>query len=398
MAQRIGVAGYGARGRWLAQEAARAGADITAICDPSERSRSQARLDWPDARVVSHLDELLGAPSGPAFDTPSGPPLAALIVAAPDDRHARLAAAALRRGVPVFCEKPMATTLADCDALLAAAYRTGTRLYLGHNMRHMPVVQVMKRLVEAGRIGEVQAVWCRHFVGHGGDYYFKDWHADRSHSGGLLLQKGAHDIDVIHYLAGAYTRRASAVGALQVYGRIADRRDRRDQRMDEWFSLDNWPPLSLTGLNPVVDVEDISQVNLVLGDGRLASYEQCHFTPDYWRNYTVIGAEGRIENRGDGAGAVVGLWNRRTAGWSEPQETFLVPDAAGGHGGADAAMMAEFLRFAAEGGPTTTSPLAAREAVATGLAATESLRGAGGLLDVPPPDPAVAAYFEAGQP
>ena len=36
--------------------------------------------------------------------------------------------------------------------------------------------------------------------------------------------------------------------------------------------------------------------------GVLASYEQCHFAPDYWRNYTVIGTEGRIENFGDGEG------------------------------------------------------------------------------------------------
>ena len=73
----------------------------------------------------------------------------------------------------------------------------------------------------------MKAVWCRHFVGNGGDYYFKDWHADRRRPTGLLLQKGAHDIDVIHWLAGGYDRRVSAMGALAVYGDITDRRDRR---------------------------------------------------------------------------------------------------------------------------------------------------------------------------
>ena len=53
-----------------------------------------------------------------------------------------------------------------------------------------------------GHIGEVKAGWCRHFVGWGGDFYFKDWHADRTKSTGLLLQKGAHDIDVLHWLCG----------------------------------------------------------------------------------------------------------------------------------------------------------------------------------------------------
>lgn len=80
----------------------------------------------------------------------------------------------------------------------------------------MPVVTQMRELVHAGAIGEMQSVWCRHFVGHGGDYYFKDWHADRSRSTGLLLQKGAHDLDVIHWLAGGYTCRVSAFGDLRV--------------------------------------------------------------------------------------------------------------------------------------------------------------------------------------
>jgi hypothetical protein len=63
--------------------------------------------------------------------------------------------------------------------------------------------------------------------------------------------------------------------------------------MKEWFSLDNWPPLAQTGLNPVVDVEDLSMVLMRLESGAMASYQQCHFTPDYWRNFTVIGTEER---------------------------------------------------------------------------------------------------------
>ena len=43
-------------------------------------------------------------------------------------------------------------------------------------------------------------------------------------------------------------------------------------------------------------------LQMTLDNGVLASYQQCHFTPDYWRNYTVIGDAGRIENMGDGAG------------------------------------------------------------------------------------------------
>ncbi|VXC28558.1 Predicted dehydrogenase [Microbacterium sp. 8M] len=385
---RIGIVGYGARSRSLREEAHRPGrgSHIAAVCDSAASARETARADLPDALITDSLDELLT----------SG--LDAVLVLTPDDAHAAVAIRALEAGVAVFCEKPMAIDLADADEMLATARRTGTRVYIGHNMRHMPVITLMRELIAEGRIGEVKAIWCRHFVGHGGDYYFKDWHADRRRTTGLLLQKGAHDIDVIHWLAGAYADRVAAMGSLSVYGGIDDRRDRSGERMPDWFSLDNWPPTSLTGLHPVVDVEDISMVNLHLTNGVLASYQQCHFTPDYWRNYTVIGTEGRIENLDDAPGGTVALWNTRHRGAAAPDETFTIPDVGdAGHGGADALLIAEFLRFVRDGGLTETSPIAAREAVAAGILATDSLRGDGSAIAVPPLDPDLVAYFERGQ-
>ncbi|MFP1601113.1 Gfo/Idh/MocA family protein [Microbacterium sp. 2216-1] len=384
---KIGIIGFGARAS-LRREVHRPeeGSRVTAVCDPAERAREDARRELPDALITDSLDELLA----------SG--VDAVMVLTPDHTHAEISIRALEAGVPVFCEKPLAIDLADADAMLETARRTGTRLYIGHNMRHMPVVTLMRRLIQEGRIGEVKAVWCRHFVGHGGDYYFKDWHADRTRTTGLLLQKGAHDIDVIHWLAGAYTEQVAAMGELSVYGGIDDRRDRTGERMPDWFSLDNWPPTSLDGLHPTVDVEDISMVNMRLAGGVMASYQQCHFTPDYWRNYTVIGTEGRIENIGDSSGGEVRLWNRRHRGYAEADETFPIesaPDA--GHDGADGLLVAEFLRFVRDGGLTETSPVAARESVAAGILATQSLRADGSAIDVPALDEDLVAYFARGQ-
>ena len=383
----IGIIGFGARST-LQEEVHRPGhgSRITAVCDLAPRAREDARALVPDALITDSLDELLA----------SG--VDAVMVLTPDDTHAALTIRALEAGVPVFCEKPLAIDLADADRMLETARRTGTRLYIGHNMRHMPVITLMRGLIQDGRIGQVKAVWVRHFVGHGGDFYFKDWHADRSRTTGRPLQKGAHDLAIIHWLAGAYTEQVAAMGGLSVYGDITDRRDRAGERMPDWFSMDNWPPTALTGLHPVVDVEDISMVNLRLEGGIFASYQQCHFTPDYWRNYTVIGTEGRIENFGDVAGSEVRLWNRRHAGAADGDEVFIVPEVPdAGHDGADALLVAEFLRFVRHGGLTATSPVAAREAVAAGILATASLRGDGSAISVPPLDPELVAYFERGQ-
>ncbi|MGQ4508866.1 Gfo/Idh/MocA family protein [Dermabacteraceae bacterium P13128] len=384
---RIGIIGYGARGG-LAKHAHKPGegSAVVAVCDPTERGLADAREAFGDsAAYVGELDELLALE------------LDAVMILAPDYAHASIARRTLAAGLPTFCEKPLAISLEDADDLLDLAKRHRARLYVGHNMRHMPVVRQMKRLIDEGRIGRVRAIWCRHFVGAGGDFYFKDWHAERERVNTLLLQKGAHDIDVIHWLAGGYTRRVSGVGKLAVYGDITDRRDNSDRRMWDWYSADNWPPTAQKELNPVVDVEDISMLQMELDNGVLASYQQCHFTPDYWRNYTIIGDAGRIENMGDNGGDFIYLWDSRRGGAGKPDAVEVIARESGGHGGADPNLVAEFLRFARAGGHTEVSAVAAREAVATGCVGADSLRAGGGMLPVPPLAAEVRQYFDAGQ-
>jgi predicted dehydrogenase len=383
---RIGIIGLGVRSE-IAVYAHRpgAGSRIVAACDIDLHRLARARDIDSGIRLVRDYQDLLDGS------------LDAVFVLTPDYTHEPIATATLEAGIPTFVEKPLATTVESCDRILATAQRHGTPLYVGHNMRHAPAVLTMQDLIERGAIGEVRAIWCRHFVGHGGDYYFRDWHADRRHTTSLLLQKGVHDLDIIHWLAGAYTARVNALGGLVVYGAVTDRENRPGQLMTDWFDPErNWPPSTLRGLNPVIDVEDLSMVNLALRNGVLASYQQCHFTPDYWRNYTVIGTAGRLENFGDvDEGAIVKVWNRRSGYREQADLTLAVPYREGGHGGADRSVVEEFLRLVAEGVPTITSPVAARYAVATAWAATQSLRTDGMPVDVPTLEPSVASHFDS---
>lgn len=381
---RVGVIGAGGRGV-LARHAHQpgAGARVVACCDISAAARERSRA-WYGEEIFTTSD----------YRALLERPLDAVFVCSPDSMHAEHALAALASAPAVYLEKPMAITIADCDRILQAAAAHGARLYLGHNMRHMAFVRTMKDLIDQGAIGVVKAGWCRHFVGHGGDFYFKDWHAERRNTTSLLLQKAVHDIDVLHWLCGGYTRRVNALGGLTLYDQIADRHA-PEERGDSSTRLEHWPPLAQTGMHPHIDVEDLSMMQMQLDNGVFAAYQQCHYTPDYWRNYTIIGTEGRIENFGNTeAGTVVKLWNTRRWEYGEADATFPIAADSGSHGGADARIVAEFVRFAREGGPVSTSPIAARYGVAAGYLATESLRSGGVPLDVPPVDPAVRSYFE----
>lgn len=384
---RLGVVGYGNRGV-IAQRAAELDGDasVVAVADPSPYGNDRAVRDFGDTVVI-----------GPTVDTLIDAHVDAAFVTSPDHLHAEHAIALLEAGVPTFVDKPLATSLDDADRMLETAFHTGTRLYVGHNMRLMPVFTTMRRLIDEGMIGEVKAVWCRHFIGDGGDRFFKDWHADRTKVGSLLLQKASHDIDIIHLLSGGYAARVSGMGGETLYNQISDRADRSGQVIREWISREeNWPPLSQKGMAPVMDVEDLSMVHMQLDNGVFASYQECHYTPDYWRNYTVIGTEGRMENFGmSSETGVIRVWNRRTEYTASGDIEVPIPAAEGGHNGADPILFEEFLAFIRTGRKTRISPIAARNAVAAAALATDSLRQGSTPQAVPPLRAELLDHFAA---
>ncbi|MFA9478937.1 Gfo/Idh/MocA family oxidoreductase [Phycisphaerales bacterium AB-hyl4] len=172
------------------------------------------------------------------------------------------------------------------------------------------------------------------------------------------------------------------MGKLSVYNQVKNRRA-SDEKVSVVFDKANWPPLAQTNLSPVIDVEHHSMILMQLDNGVQASYQQCHYTPDSHRNYTIIGTEGRIENQGDYSTdshqAEVHLWTNR----GDQHETIRIPSTPGTHGGADPEVVADFLRFLKTGHTHGASPLDARMSVATGVMATQSLRAGSQPYDVP---------------
>ena len=377
---RLGVIGADRRGRIsLDAHQPEHGSRLIAACSLTpERLGFYRERCGEDILLTDDYRELLALPD-----------LDAVFICSPDHLHEEHAIAAMESGKHVFLEKPMAITTAGCDRLINVARRTGRKLYVGHNMRFFPVMQKMHELIRSGAIGEVQAIWCRHFISYGGDAYFRDWHSERQYANGLLLQKGAHDLDIIHWLAGGYTQRVVGVGKLSVYDKLP-RRKEGDPQPDVEFNTDNWPPKDTGQYSPVIDVEDHSMLLLQLDNGVQASYQQCHYTPDDQRNYTIIGTEGRIENFGDHSNpeqeASVHLWNRRTGYSREGHEVFPIPYLDGSHGGADPVLINDFLQFLRTGCSVGASSLDARMAVAAGCCGTESLRNNNIALDIPPVD------------
>jgi len=313
------------------------------------------------------------------------PDVDAVAVASPDNYHEEHAIAALEAGKHVFCEKPLAITIEGCDRILEAWQRAGTRFMVGFNMRYMNMFRTMKEIVESGVIGEIKAVWVRHFVGMGGNFYFHDWHANRENTTSLLLQKGSHDIDVVHWITGQYTARTSAFGGLDYYGGDYP----NDLTCTECPERDTCVEVMREGrriecaFRKEVDVEDNQVMIMQLDGGIKAAYLQCHFTPDYQRNYVFIGTEGRMEN----SQPEMKVWVKTRRSNTEREladRTYEVKPSAGGHGGADPVICRDFVAMCLDGKEPVATPLAGRMSVAAGVCAAESLRSGGVPIDVRP--------------
>ncbi len=312
----------------------------------------------------------------------------AVAITSPDFTHEEYAIEAFRAGKHVFSEKPMAITTEGCDRMIGAWKKSGKKFMVGHNMRYMRIFRAMKDIADSGLIGDIKAVWVRHFVGAGGRFYYHDWHGRRDKSSGLLLQKGSHDIDMIHWITGSYTKRVAAFGGLDFYGgnmpdELLCGECPESENCPE-AQAESPPRRQYCAFRKEIDVEDNNVVILQLENGVKASYLQCHFTPDYFRNYTFIGTEGRMENLDDSKKIIVKM-RSRTRKWKNYSDRIHeIKPAEGGHGGADPLICGDFIDMIVNNTEPTATPEAGRMSVAAGYAATLSIRNGGQPVEVPP--------------
>jgi predicted dehydrogenase len=139
-------------------------------------------------------------------------------IGAPGDLHAPIAIAALRAGKHVLCEKPLANTVAEAEAMAAAAaeaWAAGQVAMVGFNYRRVPAIALARQLVEQGRIGTLRHVRASYLQDWLADPEFPlTWRLQAEHAGsGALGDLGAHIVDLIQYLSGELITGVSGVAS-----------------------------------------------------------------------------------------------------------------------------------------------------------------------------------------
>jgi predicted dehydrogenase len=198
---RVGVVGLGYWGPNLARNlAAIPGCELSWLCDASADARAKLERSIPGARSTPDIAELLDDPE-----------LEAIVLATPVPSHAELAISVLEAGKHCFVEKPLATTAADAERVVAAAEEAGRVLMVGHLLEYHPAVTRLKEMIDADELG--------------GLYYV---YGNRLNLGQLrseenaLWSLGAHDVSVALALIGEEPVGCEAHGASYVREGVED--------------------------------------------------------------------------------------------------------------------------------------------------------------------------------
>jgi predicted dehydrogenase len=163
-------------------------ATVTATFDP-DHDRAAAMAAHHDARAYPDLGSLLAAVDVAWICTWTA-------------AHREAVEAAVDRSLPVFCEKPLAPTLAECETIAAALGRVPHQV--GLVLRHAPVFRAAAEAVRAGRYGRPLATILRddqYFPIQG--MYASEWRSDVERAGGgTLIEHSIHDVDVLRWILG----------------------------------------------------------------------------------------------------------------------------------------------------------------------------------------------------
>ncbi|HEX7055966.1 MAG TPA: Gfo/Idh/MocA family oxidoreductase [Bacilli bacterium] len=249
---------------------------MKAICGRSEEGVNSAAAQFGWETCTTDWRELMTRADIDAID-----------INAPSNAHKEIAIAAAQAGKHIFCEKPLALTLADASEMLAAAETAGIKHMVGFNYRFAPAVRLAKKLVSEGRLGRIyhfRALFLQDWIV---DPEFPlVWRLDKAVAGsGAHGDLGAHLIDLAHYLIGDMT---------EVVG------------MSETFVKERPLPSSMAGLSAkgdkhaprgTVTVDDATLFLTKFSCGALGSFEATRFAPGHrcTNSFEINGSKGSVK-------------------------------------------------------------------------------------------------------
>ncbi len=194
----LGIAGLGMAGAVMVRAAAaHSGYTVKAAADPHSAPRTAFARDFN----ASVYDDIAALCADPAVEV--------VYIATPHQFHAPHAILAAEHGKHIILEKPMALTLGDCDAIIAAVERAGVQLIVGHTHAYDPAIRVMFGMIASGALGRLGMIHSFNYT----NFLYRPRRPeelDTAQGGGILFNQVPHQIDIVRLLAGGLAKSVRA--------------------------------------------------------------------------------------------------------------------------------------------------------------------------------------------
>ena len=209
----IAIIGCGSRAMWVVHELVKADCGknlrLLSAYDPDPAQLEFARQQW-DGQTPVYCKTFHEAIAYPGVDW--------VMVFSPNVYHREHIEAAFMAGKNVFSEKPLATSINDCQKIYEAHRKSGLAFATGFVLRYSPMYRKAKELLDSGELGDLLAINADENISiQHGTYIMRNWRRHTSEAGPHILEKCCHDLDLINWFCKSVPTRVAAFGSREFF-------------------------------------------------------------------------------------------------------------------------------------------------------------------------------------
>lgn len=353
---KVGIVGTGGRSCSYGEVYAKTKEiEVVAVADPIESNRQLMlnRTGLSEKKPIEYNDWAELYEKHPDLD--------GVVITTPNNVHKAPATAFIKRGIAVALEKPMETTMGNCEEILDAVSQYNGRVLIGFVLRSTPFYVNIHDMIESGAIGNVLSMQADELGSYGVSSIIMRhyWRRKNATSGGSMMEKSSHDLDLLSWFAGSRPVAVNSFGGrllfspnpllpekcgeckssakCQYFSESAFSAAAGDAVLDKFYN----PDRDTCIYNIDKDVSDNQSVSIQYDNGTIVNFMlgfNC-MGPRSGRNFHAVGTRGRIW------GNIVAneLWIYRNS--DEKAERIELPVIASGHNGGNDAHSLELLKM-----------------------------------------------------
>ncbi|MCD6220631.1 Gfo/Idh/MocA family oxidoreductase [bacterium] len=199
---KVGIVGFGTRGRGIVNNILSIDEyEIIGVCDIRKELKEDVEKIGKDVRFFTDYKKLLEQED-----------VEAIFISSPQFTHKEITLDSFKAGKHVYCEKPMATSIKECDEMIKGSKKYKKILMVGQQMRYHAHLNKMKEILDRGEIGKPVMLWIKEFR----DPFPALWVYDYKKSGGTFVEKNCHHFDFFNWFSGSRPLRVFASASCDV--------------------------------------------------------------------------------------------------------------------------------------------------------------------------------------